>query len=1369
MFANYMDNDFSVSSYAWISATQTLSETPESEQNIGDYWINDIAAADLNGDSVDEQIVAWATQDRHINVSIRDLEGSVKPLTSPPGLIAHPDGTLDVVARGYDQALWRIQYDGSAWGNWDNEAGGLLLSSPAVVSRTSGELDVFAVGVDNQVYQAYATPTSFSLWSEIDGNGIWPVFDRALPLPEVFAPAVVSTGGDSLVLFRVGPDQTLRWAQSTTGDTWGSWANLGGMLASAPSAVSLQDGRIQVYALGMDGALWYRTLTSPNTWGAWQRLETPAGVAGDAVPVLVSPASGQVRVYLAGTENRIWTNLFNGSVWTGWSNSLVPGELLLGIGSAIGPSGTHLFALLGDGSLLYKLNAAAWTPLANEPTLSQATLLPDTQTITLTANTDLENYIFDITTGYFTGDGRQQIVVAYVGADDLLKLEVYDIQDGFRLHKITEPLPYSIEEDLPRAATGDVDGDGVEEIGLVSQRDALNYCLRVFELDTASGTAPYTLHQISVKTDAFLWAGNYYNLAGTLRIAAGDVVPEDENPNDEFVVISDWYAFGDLLGFQLRVYDHENYLGQGGFPWAEHKAGVIDASSQSVSDIRWTGVDVAVGNVNGVGLDEIIFTWPSGFWSGNFPDIYRVLSVVDCTEANFVTVDDWNVYDFSHSSFLDRLAVGDLDQDLTDEIVMIRTWTNDVVTAYGYTIEILGYEQSAFVRHFHLDNILDSVPRAFNLALGDFTGESIRVGPPTYRVQEKMASPEVFLNLPPMHRDIVYNPDTGENVEILIDNGATATHDAGNTVTTSSKAESKRDWSLSMGLETGVGGAGSKVTASLDNTYGENFSNSMGAINTVKFQDTTTAQYYDQVIYNSTSYGIWEYPVYGAQGDSAEGPQTISVVFPLVKNTNQPATQQGRLCDENFYAPSHQTYNVWSYDPPGSELDFEDYKLLIDSKLTSGGTDFVVSMSAVTETQRSSSFHNQISAGLEYSYENSLEIPLIGKAWDFSFRAYAKGSYGFEEISTLGTTFTQESSVEVDFPGNPDPSNYSIEAYLYWAKAGYLVVDYQTQPTTGGSWGLYTKTDPAFILPWYGFPDPLTGDFPSPPDIDAPPCDLDKQLFTHDIQLKPAYVQNGDTVTITATVRNFSDVNPQSDVTVNFYLGYPAASNEIGSCSIAYDDLYRNYGPQQCHTTWPVSGGSGTEKIFAVIDPGDVIDEMHEGGEIINNNIGYGLLNVANADYFDPGLREVQVYQPVLYETAPGSGYSLFIPTTNITETIRYELVPKDSGLLHIVGVQIQVLAFHGGEQFPDDNHTFTPTPGGFMATYQDSDLLPGMLESNLKLFRWDGSWWVEATCPGYETVRFPSDNSIAVPICQVGTFVLSDQAPGLFLPLIRK
>jgi hypothetical protein len=168
---------------------------------------------------------------------------------------------------------------------------------------------------------------------------------------------------------------------------------------------------------------------------------------------------------------------------------------------------------------------------------------------------------------------------------------------------------------------------------------------------------------------------------------------------------------------------------------------------------------------------------------------------------------------------------------------------------------------------------------------------------------------------------------------------------------------------------------------------------------------------------------------------------------------------------------------------------------------------------------------------------------------------------------------------------------------------------------------------------------------------------MDKKLFTHDIELDPAYVQNGDTLTMTATVRNFSNVNPPSGLIVRFYLGYPAAGNAIGQCSIA--SLNRVNGPQQCSTTWVVAGGSGEEKIYARIDPVNAFDEMHDEDDAINNNTGYGLLSVANADYFDPGLREAQTYQAILYEDAPGLGFGLYLPTTNITETIRYELIQR--------------------------------------------------------------------------------------------------------------
>jgi len=49
---------------------------------------------------------------------------------------------------------------------------------------------------------------------------------------------------------------------------------------------------------------------------------------------------------------------------------------------------------------------------------------------------------------------------------------------------------------------------------------------------------------------------------------------------------------------------------------------------------------------------------------------------------------------------------------------------------------------------------------------GDFLGESLRVGPPTFRIQEEMTTPIAFLNLPPMHRNIVWN-ESSEEFEVI--------------------------------------------------------------------------------------------------------------------------------------------------------------------------------------------------------------------------------------------------------------------------------------------------------------------------------------------------------------------------------------------------------------------------------------------------------------------------------------------------------------------------------------------------------------------------------------------------------------------------
>ncbi|MDT8307544.1 MAG: PKD domain-containing protein, partial [Anaerolineae bacterium] len=1101
-----------------------------------------------------------------------------------------------------------------------------------------------------------------------------------------------------------------------------------------------------------------------------QRGGMDEGVTIASAPTVVSPASGQIEVYVRGSDSQLWMLTFSGGAWGNWVSLGGP------VASGVAVAGETIFAQVDDGGL-QESDGTNWTPLSGlTPYFAQF----NTGRVGTPKQDDpYKDFSVDVEPGYFLGDGRSQIVVGYLSSDKQVTVALYQIRDRFTPYLLNEvTLPRNI--DYFRIATGDfLDGDGIDEVAVAYVNNPTTGTDIVFGVDILSRWDTDAV-EVLEGTPEIDDAGCKYSamgFGGTLEVVSGNF---DSDGQDEIAMAVVLYCWGDNekfhYNFRTRVFDVPE-PGQLNTYYFDSKEALWAELYRNGQDQWSIGLSIAAGDVDGDGRDELIRTWP------NFRPIYpliwpdletsRQLEVYrlpddfpektgSVTSVTFTSVYTSAATGFSIRSYVDRLAVGDLDRDLKEEIIWhIGTNTGQILRSYDFVGPNWAVSPD---RSFSAA----SYPR---LVTGDFTGEGLRVGPPTYRVQNKMASPQVFLNLPPMHRDILSGAG-----EIVLNNGATAVYSAGNTTEETSSSESIRDWSLSVGLEAAVGAAGHKVETSLKNTYGEGFTNSQSIIAKTKFEDITTAQYYDQVIYNATSYGIYEYPVYGVQSDD---PATIAVVFPLVDTTTKPNTAQGRSCDENFYAPGHVPYNVWSYDridtvlfpdwdygAPGDADD--DFDRLVLSATTEGGKELTLDMSTVVATKREDKFHNQIEAGLEYSYENKLDVPLVGSAWDVSFKASAEGEYSTEGLSTLGSSLTEETKVNVLFPGIPDPSIYKIEAFLYWAKGGYLVVDYQTAPTSSGSWLLYDKPDPAFMLPWYGFPDAETGQFPSLPHPDAPPCGTEKQRFTHDIELVPAYAQLGDTVTMTATVRNFSNVTPPADVLLRFYLGNPATGNQIASCMIPRLNLRRSEGPAGCTTTWQVSGASGDEKIYAVIDPTNVFDEMHDEDDVINNNMGYGLLHVAGADYVDPGLSHAQAYVSILHEEAPGLGFGLYVPTTNGLEAFRYELVPKDLGLLAIVGVPIQALAFPGGEQFPDESHSFVPAPAGLMAVYRDSDLLPGTVESNLKLYRLDGLTWVDATCAGYQPYRFPEDNAIAVPICQTGTFVLSDRQPTVFVSEAR-
>jgi Repeat of unknown function (DUF346) len=59
-----------------------------------------------------------------------------------------------VFARGDDDGLWHMWWDGSGWNGWE-PLGGVLTSDPAAVSWSEDRIDVFARGSDNAIWHLY--------------------------------------------------------------------------------------------------------------------------------------------------------------------------------------------------------------------------------------------------------------------------------------------------------------------------------------------------------------------------------------------------------------------------------------------------------------------------------------------------------------------------------------------------------------------------------------------------------------------------------------------------------------------------------------------------------------------------------------------------------------------------------------------------------------------------------------------------------------------------------------------------------------------------------------------------------------------------------------------------------------------------------------------------------------------------------------------------------------------------------------------------------------------------------------------------------------------------------------------------------------
>ena len=178
-------------------------------------------------------------------------------------------------------------------------------------------------------------------------------------------PAASTWGPPRLDAFVAGTDGVL-YHRFYDGTTW-TWESLPGEKpTSDPSVVSPANGQIYVFMRGHDNALYYRNFTIAAWSASWTRL---GGVLASE-PAAVSVGGGTIIIFVQGADNHLWYYTLGGAT-PGWSNA---GGVLAAAPAAVSVSAgqTDAFVMGSDRALWEWVSSAPatmqWNDLAGQIT-----------------------------------------------------------------------------------------------------------------------------------------------------------------------------------------------------------------------------------------------------------------------------------------------------------------------------------------------------------------------------------------------------------------------------------------------------------------------------------------------------------------------------------------------------------------------------------------------------------------------------------------------------------------------------------------------------------------------------------------------------------------------------------------------------------------------------------------------------------------------------------------------------------------------------------------------------------------------------------------------------------------------------------------
>lgn len=890
-----------------------------------------------------------------------------------------------------------------------------------------------------------------------------------------------------------------------------------------------------------------------------------------------------------------------------------------------------------------------------------------------------------VAVGDLDGDGTDEVAIAWwQPSGDLVHILVLDSDGGLALYpraSIIDQVSLRVNDQYHAydLACGDLNGDGAEELVLTgieaSGSGNANYqaYVQMYEVNSPGSTA-ITPQAHLVLDDAHLvdddingYLLGYAQTAATALLTHADTVPgtsRDVLASFAFVYYGDpGFSYDNFYQYLLRADPGLGSLSIIDTTWS--------ALSSGTFDIEYP-LEAGRGDVNGDRTEDAVLLTSTAH-------LFTVLNDTIQPHGSIggISLDENNS---GIRETVDRLELGDLDQDGRDEIITFSKGF-DGFDQHSFIVQATGVDADFAADPgdgFSFTDTQGSALRSYAVAVGNLDGRDMHFGEPSV-TQCEYVQPVFIIGAIPSHFDVLDSveydvcgcyPVQDCDLSVMIKQTGTTSTEA--------QVELTSDWSVSTSAEIGGEVFDINLGLSLEAKYGEKFSEVNTTTNSQTLTVAITAAADDMVEYAKIPISLYEYPVMNDAGDTVTW---VLAGFPADDLSPQTIVANGKSVFN--YTPDHEVGNILSY--PTISSTYDDVSLLPSAPGNwiildeSDVPNYTMSPTGgITYTLTSSTGIDWSTAGTSYS---SLSAEVSAEGYGVGVKV--KGQYDASEMNMYKNSMNTQTEFEIEpvnIIGSPNEFNYVISPKIYWNTDNSGVVsfdlDMDSNIGSGSFWSVaYTdEPDPALNLP-YRYDLVINPDLTNTVNLDR----------TKSIRFSANQPAVDDTVSLYLRVFNYSFVPTPGPVSFALYhedpvLGGTPIADVDGNTLFQTSGVLDARGREEVEVKFIYTTAMLTDdfaKIYAVLDPSGTITEIHEENNKGWAQLGYGC-NLPGAPVSVPengvaagGVGSLRIHpvpandQVIIEHDLRGSGSEqgqVIIRNMLGEEVVRFSISPMHAG-----------------------------------------------------------------------------------------------------------